>query len=50
MTSMLDQLSSWRSIAGSEMGDLVPMQQLLTMMDDTVPPSTVLQFRQGLFK
>ncbi len=44
MTSMLDQLSAWRSIMGSEMGDPVLTQQLPTMTDDTVPASMVLQF------
>ncbi len=43
-TSMLHQISAWRSVMGSEMGDSVPTQQLLMTMDDTVPPSTVLQF------
>ncbi|MCP4547104.1 MAG: hypothetical protein GY835_11615 [bacterium] len=50
VTSMLDQLSTYRSVMWSEMGDPVPMQQLPMMTDDTVPPSTVLQFQPGFFK
>ncbi len=47
---MLDQISAYRSVVGSEMGDPVPIQQLPMMMDDTVPLSMVLQFRPGFFK
>ncbi|MCP4535662.1 MAG: hypothetical protein GY832_00775 [Chloroflexi bacterium] len=50
VTSMLDQISTYRSVVGSEKGDLVPTQQLPMTMDDTVPPSTVLQFWPGFFK
>ncbi len=32
------------------MGDPVPTQQLPTVTDETVPPSTVLQFKPGYFK
>ncbi len=46
----LDQIHTYRSIFGSEMGDLVPTQQLLTTMDDTVPPSSIVQFTTGFFK
>ncbi len=48
--SMLDQISAYRSVVGSKMGDPVPMQQLPMTMDDTVPPLMVLQFRPGFFK
>ncbi len=41
---MLDQINTYRSIVGSEMGDPVLVQLLPTTMDDTVPPSTVVQF------
>ncbi len=47
---MLDQLCTYCSVVGSKMGDPVPIQQLPTMTDDTVPPSTVLQFWPGFFK
>ncbi len=47
---MLDQINTYCSVVGSEMGDLVPVQLLPTTMDDTVPPSTVVQFREGFFK
>ncbi len=49
-TSMLHQISAWRSILGSKMGDPVLMQQLPTAMDETMPPLTALQFRLGFFK
>ncbi len=32
------------------MGDPVPTQQLPMVMDETVPPLTVLQFKPGFFK
>ncbi|MCP4541974.1 MAG: hypothetical protein GY832_33005, partial [Chloroflexi bacterium] len=50
MTTMLDQINTYRSVVGSEMGDPVPVQLLPTTMDDTVPPLTVVQFREGFFK
>ncbi len=50
VTMALDQISTWCSIVGSEMGDPVLMQQLPTMMDDTVPPSMVIRFWEGFFK
>ncbi len=46
----LDQINTYRSIVGSEMGDPVLVQQLLTMTDDTVPPSTIIQVWEGFFK
>ncbi|MCP4549310.1 MAG: hypothetical protein GY835_22890, partial [bacterium] len=46
----LDQINTYRSIVGSEMGDPVPVQQLPTTMDDTVPPPMVIRFREGFFK
>ncbi len=46
----LDQINTYCSIVGSEMGDLVPVQQLPTAMDDMVPPLTVIQFWEGFFK
>ncbi len=45
----LDQINTYRSVVGSEMGDPVPVQQLPTTMDDMVPPSTVVQFGGGFF-
>ncbi len=50
VTMTLDQINTYRSVVGSEMGDLVPVQLLPTTMDDTVPPSTVVQFQEGFFK
>ncbi len=50
MTTALDQIHTYRSVFGSKMGDLVPMQQLPTMMDDTMPPSSIVQFTTGFFK
>ncbi len=50
MMMALDQINTYCSIVGSEMGDPVPVQQLPTMMDDTVPLLTVIRFREGFFK
>ncbi len=50
MTTTLDQINTYRSVVGSEMGDPVPVQQLPTMMDNVVPPSTVVQFPGGFFR
>ncbi len=50
MTTMLDQINTYRSVVGSDMGDPVPVQQLPTMMDDVVPPSMVVQFPGGFFR
>ncbi len=47
---MLDQINTYCSVVGSEMGDPVLVQQLPTTMDDVVPPSTVVQFPGGFFK
>ncbi|MCP4535760.1 MAG: hypothetical protein GY832_01275 [Chloroflexi bacterium] len=44
VTMALDQINTYRSIVGSEMGDPVPVQQLPTTMDDTVPPLMVIRF------
>ncbi len=49
-TMALDQINTYRSVVGSEMGDPVLVQQLPTMMDDTMPLSTVIQSREGFFK
>ncbi len=46
----LDQINTYRSIVGSEMGDPVPVQQHPAMMDNIVPPLMVIQFREGFFK
>ncbi len=51
MIVMLQQISTWRSIAGSEMGDPAPAPQQLIGLDDTIPLTMVMQFRQpGYFK
>ncbi len=47
---MLQQITSWRSVLGSKMGDLALAQQLPTALDETVPPSTALHLRPGFFK
>ncbi len=51
MTVMLYQISTWRSIAGSEMGELALAPQQPVGLDDTLPTTTVMQFHQlGYFK
>ncbi len=50
MTMMLQQITSWRSILGSEMGDPAPAQQLPTALDEAVLMSMVMHFHPGFFK
>ncbi len=47
---MLQQITSWRSVLGSEMGDPALAQQLLTALDEAVPPLMVMHFHPGFFK
>ncbi len=48
---MLQQISTWRNVAGNEMGDSAPAPQQLVGLDDTLPMTTVMQFCQpGYFK
>ncbi len=49
-TRMLQQITSWRSVLGNEMGDPAPAQQLPTALDEAVPPLMVMHFRPGFFK
>ncbi|MCP4545094.1 MAG: hypothetical protein GY835_01355, partial [bacterium] len=46
----LDQIDTYRSIIGSELGDPVPYQQLPTTMDEVVPPTVATAFGDGYFK
>ncbi|MCP4549659.1 MAG: hypothetical protein GY835_24655, partial [bacterium] len=50
LTTALQQISTYRSVVGSEMGDPVPLQQLPTMMDEVVPPTAATAFKDGFFK
>ncbi len=50
MTTALEQINTYRSVVGSEMGDPVPMQQLPMMMDEIVPPTMAVQFTEGFFR
>ncbi len=50
LTTALQQISTYRSVVGSEMGDPVPVQQLPTTMDDAVPPSTLVQSPGGFIR
>ncbi len=48
---MLQQIETWRSVAGSEMGDLALALRQPVGLDDTLPTMTVMQFHQpGHFK
>ncbi len=48
---MLQQIESWRSVEGSEMGDPALMLRQLVGMDDTLPMMTIMQFHlSGYFK
>ncbi|MCP4548669.1 MAG: hypothetical protein GY835_19605 [bacterium] len=50
LVQTLEQIDTFRSVIGSEMGDLVPHHQLPTTMDDVVPATLVAPFRDGFFK
>ncbi len=50
ITTVLDQIATYRSVFRSEMGDPVPTQQLPTTMDDAVPPLSIIAFRPNVFK
>ncbi|MCP4548085.1 MAG: hypothetical protein GY835_16600 [bacterium] len=50
LVTTLDQIDSFRSVIGSEMGDPVPRQQLPTTMDEVVPPTLAAAFGEGFFK
>ncbi|MCP4545746.1 MAG: hypothetical protein GY835_04675 [bacterium] len=50
LTAALDQIDTYRSVVGSELGDPVPLQQLPTTMDEVVPPTAVTAFGDGFFK
>ncbi len=48
---MLQQITTWRSIAGSEMEDPALAPQQPVSLDETIPPTMVMQFHQpGFFK
>ncbi len=48
---MLQQIDSWRSAQGSEMGDLALPRLQPIGLDDDIPTLTVMQFRpQPYFK
>ncbi|MCP4545849.1 MAG: hypothetical protein GY835_05205, partial [bacterium] len=50
VTTALDQINTYHSIVGSELGDPVPLQQLPTTMDEVVPPTAATAFADGFFK
>ncbi|MCP4549215.1 MAG: hypothetical protein GY835_22405, partial [bacterium] len=50
LTTALQQISTYRSVVGSEMGDPVPMQHLPAAMDEVVPPSTAVAFPVSFFR
>ncbi len=50
VTTALEQINTYRSIMGSEMGDPVPTQQLPMTMDEVVPPTTAVAFKDRFFK
>ncbi len=50
VTTALEQINTYRSVVGSEMGDPVPMQQLPTAMDEVVPLGTAVAFTRDFFK
>ncbi len=44
---MLQQIDSWRSIQGSEMGDPAPLPQQQIGLDEDLPMTMVMQFHQS---
>ncbi|MCP4548066.1 MAG: hypothetical protein GY835_16505 [bacterium] len=50
MVTALDQINSYRSVFGSEMGDPVLIQQLPMTLDEVVPPTAATAFKPGFFR
>ncbi|MCP4548021.1 MAG: hypothetical protein GY835_16270, partial [bacterium] len=50
MVMALEQINTYRSVLGSEMGDPVPIQQLPTTLDEVVPPTAATAFKEGFFR
>ncbi len=46
----LDQIDTYRSIVGSELGDPVPLQQLPTTLNEVLPATAATAFADGLVK
>ncbi len=44
----IQQITTWRSSFGSKMGDLAPVQQQATSLDEVIPTMTVMQYCQQL--
>ncbi len=51
MTVQIEQIDTWRSSLGSEMGDPAPAQQQVTGLDEVIPTTTVMHYcQQPVFK
>ncbi len=50
MTVQIQQISTWQSSFGSEMGDPMPPQQQTGGLDETIPTTMITQYWQPVFK